>query len=557
MGTSRSSGVRGLPSLAAAAGLALVPWAFLPLLRDALLLPKLLVLTAVVAAGLAAWAAAGAPSLATGLEAPLCAFAAAAVLAAAGSIDPASSLFGPDLVPEVSLAALGLVVASLYLGVAAARLDSSAPPRLAAVLCAAGLPMTLLACVQAWAPMPADFLFAGPLGRAMGTFGHPVALAGYFAVAMPVALWLAVERRSAFWGGACAAFLVGLAAAASRGALLGAAAGCAWVLYAQGAAGAGRRVFVLVVLAVVAAGLMSVSEKTAGFRPGARLGGLAISMRAVQEHPLSGWGPGTFGILYRMRRTASDAAQEGFGVVMPHAHNDWAEAAVGTGLLGFSAYLWLNIALAARLRRLAPAAGALVALFVFSKLNLPVLPVMALAAILLGAALGAQEPGPGKASALLAGLLGLGALSWGGWAVLGRIPADRASLLGREARSEGRAQDAALHFERAVAAAPDVLAFRLDLVNLLWDASDSVTGASREYILTRARDAALEGVRRRPAEGEFLRLLGLAELRRARAGAPSMEQAGAALEAARKLDPLNPGIAEAISSLSTEGPQRR
>ncbi|MBI5597414.1 MAG: O-antigen ligase family protein [Elusimicrobia bacterium] len=503
MGTSRC---RSLPAHAAAAALALVPWGFLPLFRDALLLPKLILAAAAVVVGTLGWAASGAPSLAMGLEAPLLACAAAAALAGAASIDLPSSLYGPDLVPEVSLAGAALVVASLYLGVAASRLDEEAPARLAKVFCASALPMTALAAVQAWVPLPADFLFAGPLGRAMGTFGHPVALGAYFAAVLPVAFWLALERRSRPWSVAAGAFLVGRAATASRAGMLGGAAGCAWVLYARAGRPWGRGVLLAVLVALGGAGTLAM--KLDAGRGGARLGALAVAGQAFKEHPLVGWGPGTFSFLYRRLRTAADAEREGWGVSMPHAHNDWAEAAVAGGLTGLAAYAWLNAALGISLGGLAPAAGVVVSLFVFSKFTLPALPILAMAAALLGSALGAAPPRPGPAPARLAALLCVGSAAWGGWAVLRRVPGDRYAQLGREARSAGQAREAALSFERAVAASPDSLPFRQDLANLLWDAADSAATPSRSDILDRARDVALEGVRRRPAESEFLRLLG-------------------------------------------------
>jgi O-antigen ligase len=553
----------GAPLWAACAAAVFVPWTLAPGLRDAWVLPKCAAAAAAATAGLAAWARAGAPSVALGVERPAAAFLAALGLAAAASSDPFLSWVGPDFEPAAGVLGAAAGVAALYLGAAAARLRADALPVFSRAVVLAAAPMGLLAAFQAVSPASTGWLGWGKLlGRAVGTFGHPVALGAYLAVAAPYALRgaLAARGRSALVGWSCALVCVGagLAAAGGRSAWVGAALGCSLVLWLDGRPWARRATAAALALAAAGALALSARLTAAGQRTGGRLAAWAIAWEAFSERPLAGWGPGTFSPIYRRERGEALAASESPAVSFPHAHNDWLEVLAGAGLLGASAYAWLHVRAAGAAGRVWGPAGAAglggaLALLAQSKLNLPPVTATFLGAAGLGAALAAAPaPASGRAAAgglFVATCLMALALS------ASRLPSERSAHLGRLARAAGAPREAAERFEAAVAGAPGVVAFRLDLMNLLWDLAADAAPEDRDVLLARARDAALEGARLRPAEPEFARLLGLAELKRAEAGAPSLPAARAALEAALAADPFNPRTREALKAAAEREPR--
>lgn len=538
MGTSRSRASDAALWAACAAGAA-VPWAWAPGLRDAWALPKTLAAAVCALAGAAAWAAAGAPSLAVGVERPLAAFLAAVAAAAVLSADPSVAWWGPDLEPAAGAVGAFAAAAGLYLGAAARRLRADASEAFARAVSLGAAPMGLWAFLQG----PG----AAYLGRASGTFGHPVAFGAFLAVAAPFGLsWIltADSRAARAAGGAClGAIALGLAASGGRWAFVAAAGACAVTLWAEGRAWSRRAAATAVALGLAGAFVVALRFDAAGARAGGRLAAWKIAAGAVLDRPLLGWGPGTFSFLYRRDRDQALAYGEGLLNSFPHAHNDVLEVLTAAGLLGGAVYAWLHASVAARARHVWGPAGAAglggaAALFIQAKLNLPPVPALFLGAAGLGAAL-ASAPAPAAGRAPAAALFLVAAVVAAA-VPLSRLPAERADHLGRLARAQGRPRDAAGHLEAAVAGAPGVLRFRLDLMNLLADLAEGAPPAERDAYLTRARDVALDGARLRPAEPEFARLLGLAELRRAAAGADSLPAARAALEAARAADPFNP-----------------
>lgn len=556
------------PLWAACAAAVLVPWTLGPGLRDAWVLPKCAAAGAFAAWGLAAWAAAGAPSLAVGLEAPVAAVLAAFCLAAVAAVDPLGAWLGPEFEPMAGVLGVFAAVAGLYLGVAAGRMRPGAARLFPRAVALAAAPMGVLAVVQVFSPDTSGWLGRGTgyLGRAVGTFGHPVAFGGYVALAVPYALsWAMVEedRPSRSAAILClVAVVAGLAAAGGRSAWLSAAAGCALVAWLEGRPFSRRAAAAAVAVGLVGLLLLSLRLVGVGQRQGGRLGAWAIAGGAFLERPVAGWGPGSFSLLYRRDRGAALVAEEGPAVVFSHAHNDWLEVLAATGLLGGAAYIWLHVSTASAARRVwGPAAaaglGGAATLLVQAKLNFPPVPATFLGAAGLGAALSAAPaPAGGRIpAALLFALASLLALAL----PLSRFPAERADHLGRLAQSQGRPGVAVMAFEAAVAAAPGVVTFRSDLMSLLWALAEGAPPADRDELLSAARDTALRGARLRPTEPELARLLGVAELRRAASGAPSLPAARAALDAALAADPFNPAILEsrrAVSALESQGSRR-
>ncbi|MFC1679928.1 hypothetical protein ACFL2T_06940, partial [Elusimicrobiota bacterium] len=115
---------------------------------------------------------------------------------------------------------------------------------------------------------------------------------------------------------------------------------------------------------------------------------------------------------------------------------------------------------------------------------------------------------------------------------------EREHDLGRRIRAAGRPREAALHLERAVALSPGNVPYRVELLNLLWDAGSDAAEDDRAVLLHRATAVSLAGVRRRPREADLHRLLGLAELRRVQwGGEDRLEFARRAFEASLSLFP--------------------
>lgn len=562
MGTSPSRGpLASIPYRAACAAALLVPSLVVFGLRDELLLPKCLLVASVACIGALAWAAGGAATLAVGLEAPLAAFCLAALASTAVSADLPASLYGAELEPLVSLTGLAAALGGFYLGVAAGRGDPRTSRVLGVCLVAGSAPAALLSVAQVLTPQPLPFLAAVESGRATGFFGHPVAVGAYLALVLPVAGAWALSARAGTERAAALSLAVlaaaGLVASGTRGAWLGAACGGGVLLWRDGRQYARGAALALVLVAVAAGAAFTARIQAEGTRPvGTRVPALVLAVRGFAERPVLGSGPGTFGQLYRRRRTEAHAALALVHSAYPHAHNDWAEVLAALGAAGVVAYAWLH---AAGLRlAMAPggavgagAGAGLLALVVFSKTNLPTLPVAFLAALLAGAALGARPPRGGRGTAAVAAALFLCGTLWTGWASVRRLPAERHAFLGRLARREGRPAEAAGHFEAAVRGVPESVVFRLDLMNMLWDAAGAAPLPERRLLLAGARDTALAGARLRPAEPEFLRLLALAELRRARwAGEDALPAASAALAAALALDPFDRRLGSLAAALS-------
>lgn len=189
-------------------------------------------------------------------------------------------------------------------------------------------------------------------GRSRGLMGNPVYLGGLAAGGLfLLGRRFGRERRSWWWlpavaGVAGAAQLSGgraavaLAAAAALASLRGAGA-------ARGAALAAAVVIGVLLAPVGADGPVTLGSTRAApasvvSTSDTRFAVWRISMGAVGERPLVGWGPGRFAAATTPRYDAV-AAQE--GLVLKDAHNWVVEYAVTTGLVGLALLLaWLGAA---------------------------------------------------------------------------------------------------------------------------------------------------------------------------------------------------------------------
>ena len=582
-----TSPYRGTFLLAGAAGL---PLAYCPWFRDAYETPKLILLAlCATLALLEALCRRGETRAGSDLDLPLAAFTAAVLASAWGSIDPDLSWSGSEAYRVLGVPAWAACLSAFWLGCAAAReRGPEFARRLISWTAAASVPVSVVALIQ---------LGSGG-GRALATFGESNALGTYLAMALPLAVHAfrsgAGARR---WGALAAAALAagGLFAAASRGAWL--AAALALLAYAalsgkRRTAAVSRafrwtpwRCLVLGSLMLAGAGGTARGIVLRGTGPrqsdSSRLLLWRIAAQGAREPRLLGSGPATFSI--RLRRLRSEAlgrlsrSKSGAEWIFGHAHNDWFEVLATLGAAGLLAYLWLHAAALRRLRLLAsqdpdwrsgsgpPLAAALLAVFIQAKFNIPALAV-AWFACLCAACLLCPAPGRPEAGApaLRGGLLLLLALSvlWTD-AVAARVAVAEASdRAGRKARGEGRAREAAVHFERALAWRPGSVVYRYDLANLLWDAAAGAGAEERRVLLERAVGSALAGLRRRPREAELQRLLGLSELRRAALAGEKdrLPFARRAFDAALALDPFRPQLlrdAAETAALQGEEPARR
>ncbi len=151
--------------------------------------------------------------------------------------------------------------------------------------------------------------------------------AGVF-VAATLPLMLLRRRRFDGWVLLCVIFVV---STASRAAWLGGACGCAWVLWKQ------RRMQWSLVAGVVIGLLLTPgpqmrwksptpyvdAARTAGDAAEGRWPTWVAAVRALEERPLLGWGPGQF-----------SAVGARFGAQMEEPHNEWLRLAFELGLLG-------------------------------------------------------------------------------------------------------------------------------------------------------------------------------------------------------------------------------
>jgi len=577
--------------------LAAVPVAFLPLSRDAWGAPKLALAGAaclLAAAGLAA--ARGLGRAASRIDLPFAAFALAAALSAAASVDPWLSWLGVDRFYLYAFPGWAAVAAAFYLGCALRNSpggSETAARDAARALCAGAVLVGAAAVLQWLGWLQLDVWLRADAERPCSTIGNYASLGLYAAMVLPSAFSLGRRAGPDRLLGS-AAFLLGsctLGLSGSRGAFLAAAGGgaVAWWMSrgksvdgsagsggpigsasvpilseqerdASGAAeaigtvephrplperAAGRGIMPAGILLVVLLAVASLSLRTV-WRPltqdDTRLACWRAAAGIFAEQPWLGSGPGTFGIGFRLRKTEPLAHQ-----LPADAHNDWAEVLATTGAVGIAAYAWLHwsllsAVLAARRegegRALAPAGAALAAALVFMKFNSPTVGVAWVAAALAGVLLGSL---PGKRARFRAGPVLLPACAAALCVFSARaLAGDLQNLLGRKSRWEGRMAESEAHFRKAVGLRPEVTAYRYDLSNLLWHASERVESPEgSRVLLAQAVDVALAGIARRPLDSDLYRLLGIAELRRAEAGEGGrLTAARAALESSRRLDPF-------------------
>jgi hypothetical protein len=266
------------------------------------------------------------------------------------SVNTTTSVFGLMVQP-----AYGLIAMSLYavLFCNAHAMPPVAPKHFARLGAAVGA----MAWIQKLGLDPLIALARLPNGRAMGWVGSPVDLGAILAMLL------------AFcgpWTGLCAT--LGLWACGSRGAWLAAACGLL------------ARRWPKLTPYILAASLFIVFIPARKAEDVARAQTWRSAVQTFRRFPVFGAGPSTFVLTFTGDAKARfDHAMGGPGHTQGHAHNDLLEAAASTGLVGLLAYLWFLSELTW--------APALVALFVNMKVNPMGIDVLAIAAIIAGAAI--------------------------------------------------------------------------------------------------------------------------------------------------------------------------
>lgn len=336
----------------------------LPLLYDAVELPRLVLTLVGALCACVLWAVAraraGAPLR---VDAPLfllLGLACWSAVSAVTALDPLHSVLGQS---ERLEGAVSYVLYALLYFVALQTVGASRDLKLLAVaLVAAAALSAAYGLAQFLGYDPASYLVESPgfdVHRAFATFGNPNFLAGLLVLALPVAVALAADgtrpKLAAAALVACALIAAGLLATFTRGAWLAAGIEAVAVAVAvrRGAIAFGRRerlalIVVGVALAVVAGvsltrgGEADVVRRATSFSASGsaseRLHVWGISADAALARPITGYGPDSYLAAFRLHR--SDAYAEVFGgsATMSNAH-DWPLQTAAT--LGIPAALLL------------------------------------------------------------------------------------------------------------------------------------------------------------------------------------------------------------------------
>jgi O-antigen ligase len=368
----------GLGVLCVAGG----PLVFSTGMRDAFVLVKLLPLAIGVLLLWSSAALAGrSPWKGRSLGLPLAAVWAVLAASALLSVDLGLSLFGPH--QQQFLAILPLALCTLaYLG-AAGRLSSLAAGRLVLGVAVAA---SFIAVAQKVGAIHA-LDFSVQSGRVGSTFGSPIFLGAFLALALPLAVGEILEGARAEGAASLLLLVLGLVAAGSRGGLLAGGAGVGLYLALRGVWRWNS--YMVAILALATAGVVLFGHGSRSDSDVGRFEVWRIAFSAWRQFPVLGWGPDTFPIAFHRLMTDRfvEVTHNDFTIQMS-AHNDFLQALATVGLAGLAAYAAILLAVA-RLARLAlpargaaAAAAALFALFVQAKVNPIPVSVLACATLL-------------------------------------------------------------------------------------------------------------------------------------------------------------------------------
>jgi len=354
-------------------GAFVLPLAFLPNIVDEFVLPKLLVarLLVLLLAGLWLIRSTRAGTLIwrrTPMDLPLLVFAGSAAISTVFAVNRNVALFGTYGRYE-GLLTLLTYLALFWLSVQALSGQRDARILVRSLLASAYV-ISVLAILQsvlgsvAGGRQLGETAFSVPgFVRAQGTLANPNLLGAFLAMLLPLTAEEVVGARSP--GTRLLALnllaVMGLALALtfSRGAWVGAAVGLVMVvatrppkqrMWAVGIAAVALLALGLVTIGLpnqggVAFGQATLSRAASLLDPGGGSGATRIhiwqdTLALVASHPLIGYGPDTFGLVYPRFQTGNWTP----GFLIDKAHADALQVAATQGLIGLAAYLWLMVA---------------------------------------------------------------------------------------------------------------------------------------------------------------------------------------------------------------------
>jgi O-antigen ligase/Flp pilus assembly protein TadD len=250
-----------------------------------------------------------------------------------------------------------LMLAALFIFVATGVRESKKIERIIAILIGTLFPVAVYAVYQYFHMDP-----SWPERRMPSTIGHPVLLAAALGLVLPLLLAFMILARRKVWKSMAGALFILFAAADvatfSRGPWIGAVAGVLLMLGLIYLPERIRRRHILLtsvaLLAILASGI--VLDGVRGFpavkrglqltRPGAyasfanRFAFYAAAASMVRDHPITGVGLESFGLLYPRYRPV-EGPNFGVNVIPTMVHNGYLQAAVTTGIPGMLFYLAL------------------------------------------------------------------------------------------------------------------------------------------------------------------------------------------------------------------------
>jgi len=200
------------------------------------------------------------------------------------------------------------------------------------------------------------FLVPSQDGRMNTTFGSPIYYAVYTAAIAPLVLARILEGRNRLvWSVTMIILAAGLVTAGSKGSWIASGASIAVFIFAallRKQLKVKKGLAIAAGIALLGAGLFFVSSDLSKLRTAldvqgssnfSRLEGWKTSIAIIKEKPLLGSGPANFSLAFSPHKTLEYVRSVGSEMVQGHAHNDIIQAAVTTGLVGLSAYLffWL------------------------------------------------------------------------------------------------------------------------------------------------------------------------------------------------------------------------
>lgn len=362
------------------------PLAFSTSMRDIFVLPKMLV----VAVGVAfSWAVVAAGHwrnrriLSSRRITPgILALGASLLISTAFSVDLPTSVLGPHQNQFYGLLPILLCVMTYY---STAAIEEATSSKVIDSIIFAALVVSAWALVQ-WAGHDGFLAFSIQDGRVGSTFGSPIFLGAFLAMALPLA-W----HRSP---NSAIPIVLALLAAKSRGGL--AAGACGVMIYETFYRNWELSIFAMMVSVAGSLGLSSIHHAPSDT---ARREVWRIALEAWRANPWIGTGPDTFGLAFRKHMTdafvTASNGQDFF--IQMSAHNDILQVGATLGLVGLLAYSVLllcvvKVIVAAWKEPNARAIGAaMFALWIQAKVNPIPFVVLAAAAALLASI--DNEPG--------------------------------------------------------------------------------------------------------------------------------------------------------------------